>query len=254
MTMSRLSTSLDVIAKKPLYLLDLPVEVRYMIYDILLPKRVQLTQRYHFHLPLLQVSRKIYQEALQVFKRRNDLSLRLQDRESHLLAIWWINQLGNDLASQIRTLEIETWVERNRSINAALFRRSRFLLSFGVGPPPGFSIKYTLLDVNAAVKFHYSSPCLNSRPPFPQYLQETILGILGDRERISIGTEALKSVIDVFVKYSKYGYGCHPTARHIVRVERPTHQFWRDPHLQSWTYLFPASVKFSSMEKLYLGH
>lgn len=238
--------------KRRMHFLELPVEIRYMIYDKVLPDEVKLTRKYHFGLAILCTCHKVYDEALHVLRQRRFLSLKLEDRESYLLALWWIKSLGDDMASQINTLEIEIWLGYIRSLDTAVFRRHRFSFSFGMDSPPGFTIKYTMPDLDYPIIFHYSSRCLTEWPLFDRHLQDAMFGMFGDAQHITIDMHQLKKIVQTFAKYSKYGYLCLPSARNIVRVDKPTHRFWSDPNLQSWTYMFPASVQAPSIQKVCL--
>lgn len=227
--------------KKRTNFLELPVEIRHMIYDKLLPDKVRLTRRYHFGLAILCTCRKMYEEALQIQKRRRVLILRLEDRDSYLLALWWIKNLGHDLASQINTLEIETWLGCISNQDTAVFRRHRFSFSFGMTGPDNLTIKYTMPDLDSPIVFRYSSECLTEWPLFDWPIQITLFRTFGNGKHTTIDMNLLKEIIQTLARYSKYGYLCLPSAQNIVHVEKPTHHFWSDPCLQRWTYILPAS-------------
>ncbi|KAI4131985.1 MAG: hypothetical protein LQ338_000969 [Usnochroma carphineum] len=227
---------------KPSFL-ELPLEVRHMIYNELLPDTVRLGRRYYFNLPILQTSRTVYKEALQLMRCKTVLSLNIKDRESHLVSLWWINNLGDDLVSKIRYLEIGSCLEVWRNGNTAHFRRCILSFLFGTGPS-GITVRYMMPDSVNDLVISYSSGCLTQRPRFPDYLQQMTLGIVRDQQDIKMGTRELNLIMEATLMHSEYGYLCDPTARDIVRTERPRMHYWKDYDLQFWTYIHPATVSF----------
>ncbi|KAI4171828.1 MAG: hypothetical protein LQ346_008693 [Caloplaca aetnensis] len=210
-----------------------------MIYQHLLPDTVRLGKQYYFNLAILQTSASIYDEILGVMRHKSCLALKVQDRESHLLSLWWIKNLGDDLAPKIRMLETESWLEVLRGPNRAVFQRCRLCFTFGNGPSE-FTVKCTFPDSIGSLTHNYRLSCLVQRPAFSIYLQQVMAEIQGEEDNITMSMETLNSIVEAVVKYSEYGYLKEPTSAYLARIQRPGAHLWNDPNLQYWTYLYPA--------------
>ncbi|KAI4137459.1 MAG: hypothetical protein L6R39_007273 [Caloplaca ligustica] len=223
--------------------LELPLEVRCMIYKEFLPETTVLGRRYYFGIALMQTSKTIHEEMLQMMRKRRLLFLQLKSRESYALFLWWINNLGDELASRIRYLEVESWLETRRGPSAARFQNCKIAFWFWTGPF-GYTIRYSLPDFagEGDLTLQYSSRCLPKRPKLPEYLQQTMLGMLGTAQNITISKTELKVILDAILIHTEYGYLCDPSYQFISRTLQSLLLNPRDHDLQYWTYVYPAIV------------
>lgn len=207
---------------------------------------MKLGRKYHFGRAILCTCRKIYEEALHVLRWRRSLFIKLNDWDSYLLALWWINNLGNDLLLQINTLEIDNWLGYNRSLDTAVFRRYCYSCSIGMTDRPGLNVKHTIPDDDNPMVFRYSSQCLKALPLFDRHLRDVVFGMFGNGQHTIIDTDLLEKIVQTFARYSTYGYLCLPSARNIVHVQKPIHRFRSVTSLQRWFYILPASLQAPS--------
>lgn len=159
--------------------LGLPLEIRAMVYDLHLPHAIRLRKQNNSELVILRTSKRINQEVLWVLRQRHSLSLELLDQTSYLRTFGWLDRLGDDLASNIRSLEIGAWLEVDRTPHSVYFRW--LLLSFAFdGGSPGFTIKYTVPDFMALWRLvHNITLC--SSTGLCQHLKTQMTHILGAR-------------------------------------------------------------------------
>ncbi|KAL8966432.1 MAG: hypothetical protein Q9197_005984 [Variospora fuerteventurae] len=237
--MSSPSSSQKVLEEMQLDFLGLPVEIRTIIYDLYLPLSIRLREKNNFELAILRTSKQIHQEALWVLRQRHLVSLELLDQTSCVLTLMWLDRLGDDLAWNIRSLEIGAWLDVWRGLRTVLFRWCLVSFAFG-GASPGFTIKYMFPDSTATWKFQHSR-ALHSRPGLCQHLKAEMALILAGKDRITVRTGGLRSIVEAIARYTKYSRIDHPDAQHIARKEPPPPPFWTDPDIQQWAYILPVT-------------
>ncbi|KAI4285203.1 MAG: hypothetical protein L6R35_004710 [Caloplaca aegaea] len=155
----------------------------------------------------------------------------------------WLNRLGDDLASNIRSLEIGAWLDVWRGLRTVLFRWCLLSFAFG-GASPGFTIKYMFPDFTATWKFQHSR-ALHSRPGLCQHLKAEMALILAGKDRITVRTGGLRSIVEAIARYTKHSHLDHPDAQHIARKEPPPPPIWTDLDIQQWACIFPVTSSYS---------
>ncbi|KAL8771587.1 MAG: hypothetical protein Q9209_003030 [Squamulea sp. 1 TL-2023] len=236
----------DDLSEKQLAFLDLPLELRYMVYEEYLPNTVTVGQEDNIELAILSTCRQIYEEALLVLKNRSAAHLVIRDTKSYQLARSWINQSGDFYISKIQTLDIDSWTEVTRSSKYVDFARVRFSVAFGNGFP-GFSIKYTLSDDSIPLRYKYPQEDLNRHRNLPAYLREVIHRLFGKAHDRHIGTDVLKDILEAIASYSKWiheGQTEHMAEPEVEQVDSLNNR--NTPERCGWVYLYPSSVIPSS--------
>lgn len=234
----------DQLEEMQLDFLGLPVEIRTIIYDLYLPLSIRLREKNNSELAILRTSKQIHQEALWVLRQRHLVSLELLDQTSCVLTVMWLNRLGDDLASNIRSLEIGAWLDVWRGLRTVLFRWCLLSFAFG-GASPGFTIKYMFPDFTATWKFQHSR-ALHSRPGLCQHLKAEMALILAGKDRITVRTGGLRSIVEAIARYTKHSHLDHPDAQHIARKEPPPPPIWTDLDIQQWACIFPVTVSLTT--------
>ncbi|KAL9583112.1 MAG: hypothetical protein Q9203_005215 [Teloschistes exilis] len=206
--------------------LDLPPEVRLMIYDYTLPDVIRVQKQPHFDLAVLRASRVIYREAREILKKRVFLSVKIEDRRTHTLALRWIDWLGRRGGStNIRSLRIDTWIESCRTTNKVTFQRCIFRVSSEA--PLGLLVKFTVPPRTPYVTYRYDAlrckstlvdpaydgldfglPCLGSRPSWSDNLRMILHRPFRNMPLysadITIDKSGLKMIVDEIIAYSEY--------------------------------------------------
>ncbi|KAL8697707.1 MAG: hypothetical protein Q9201_006980 [Fulgogasparrea decipioides] len=226
--MSSVSTFLAVVipVKQRLSFLDLPPEIRYMIYNDVLPDVIRVQPHNDSGLAILRTSRQIYEEAFNILKKRTSLDLKVEDRQAHLLAHRWINLLVGRGVSGIRHLGIEVWIEVDREPNTVMFERQFFSMSLG-SAPSGFAIKSMMPGCEGFKEYKYEEAgqiddpqqktssalsyqddCLATRPTFHEEFVKVMFKLFG-KEETSDGImhkSGLRMIVDTIIDYSEYSY------------------------------------------------
>lgn len=149
--------------------LELPSEVRCMIYEYLLPHAVGLGRQYYFNLANLQTSTIILEEVRRVMKHKSCLAIKIQDRESHLPSLW-INNLGDYLASKIHGSkygEVRIWPSFVDVDSASPLE----------SVPLGSELNSPTQILVANLIPNYRLSCLAQRSGFSSYLQQLMAKI-----------------------------------------------------------------------------
>lgn len=222
--------------------LDIPPEIRNMIYEEYLPETVTVGKEYHPELAILSTCRQVYEEAVPILKKRSACHLIIRGPESYQLARSWINQSGDRSTSTIRTLDIDSWTDFISLEDCATFRQYRFSFAFGAGFP-GFTVKYTFPGDETVINYEYSQDCLARRQDLPSYLEKVMARLLGKAHDGPVGTDALKDILEAIASYSKWihdGQTEHHEASEVQRLDD-----WRrsnSPERSGWVYLYPSTV------------
>ncbi|KAL8667678.1 MAG: hypothetical protein Q9202_000533 [Teloschistes flavicans] len=205
--------------RKRISFLDLPAEVRVMIYDYVLPVVIKVQKQPQSDLAISRVSRMIHREALGILNKRVFLSVKIEDRKTHTLALRWIDRLGGRKAlTNIRDIRIDTWIEIHRHHDEVTFQRHIFHV-YGEAAL-GLLVKFTVPPNSEAVTYRYEasgpnskmhpawSPCLASRPDWHTALRRTLYRGFRDTllysGLITVNKSGLKLILDVIIAYSEY--------------------------------------------------
>ena len=222
--------------------LDLPPEIRNMVYEAYLPQTVTVGKEDDPELAILSTCHQVYQEAVPILKKRSACHLIIRGPESYQRARSWIDQSGDRSTSTIRTLDIDSWTEFSRIGKDASFRQYRFSFAFKV-ELPGFSVKYTCPGDATVINYNYPQYCLNGRQDLPSYLFKVMKRLLGKVQDGPVGTDAWKDILETIASYSKWihvGQNEHHDAPEIQLLAD-----WRgpdSPERTGWVHIFPDRV------------
>ncbi|KAI4200835.1 MAG: hypothetical protein LQ350_003637 [Teloschistes chrysophthalmus] len=240
--------------------LDLPPEVRIMIYDYALPDVIRVQKQPLFDLAILRASRTIYREAREILKKRDFLSVKIEDRRTHTLALRWIDWLGRRRAStNIRSITIDTCIEVHRTEDEVSFRRCIFRVCTEASM--GLLVKFTIPPRSETVTYRYKAsaydstpmrpvfnveiPCLASRPPWTNALRKLLYRSFTNMPLystvVTIDKSGLKMILDGIIAYSEYYHLWRPLKCWNVEglaVQEIRHSKGRIPSADSyWDYL-----------------
>ncbi|KAL9578880.1 MAG: hypothetical protein Q9212_005439 [Teloschistes hypoglaucus] len=218
--------------RKQKSLLDLPPEVRLMIYDYALPDIIRVQKHPPFNLAILRASRAIYREVREILKKRDTLSVKIEDRRTHTLALRWIDWLGRRRAStSIRSLRIDTFIEYHRTQYEVSFKRCIFRVC--TEGSMGLLVKFTTPPHSETVKYRYEAsnydstpmrpisnghhselPCLAFRPSWDCALRRILYRSFTSMPLystvITIDKSGLKMILDGIIAYSEYSHLWRP--------------------------------------------
>ncbi|KAL8727981.1 MAG: hypothetical protein Q9181_005509 [Wetmoreana brouardii] len=256
--MSSVSTFLAVVipVNPRLSFLDLPPEIRCMIYDDVLPDVIRVQPQNDSGFAILRTSRQIYKEAFNVLKKRTSLFLKVQDRQTRRLAHRWIAQLNSRSASTIRNIEIDTWIDISTRPRMVVLHR--WLFSISLGAPSGHIIKHRLLD-NGDLKpqtFMWAEHANDtggtySTPFHPELFFENFSRVtyklFGAEERSDgvMHKSGLKMIVDAILDYGEHSYlwrhDEHWSFRElrVASVRKWSHPLWGSSDNRNWKYLYP---------------
>ncbi|KAL8734833.1 MAG: hypothetical protein Q9166_001185 [cf. Caloplaca sp. 2 TL-2023] len=240
--MSSIPCSLALASKKPVSLLDLPLEIRYMIYDAYLPKTVTINQKNDPDLAVLSTCRQIYEEAVPILRNRSAVNLIIRDRKSYQLARSWIDHFGDGSSSRIQTLDIDSWTEIRRDPDSAFFRRYRFSITFRTGLP-GFTVKYTRPGSGKILRYKYVEHCLGQRGDFSYCFRKVMRRLFGEAHEKPAGTEIMKGILEAVAGYSRWIHVGQTEHLDLEGVQRfQCMDSLQLPERSGWVYLYPSTV------------
>ncbi|KAL8672027.1 MAG: hypothetical protein Q9168_003503 [Polycauliona sp. 1 TL-2023] len=238
--MSSLSDSSDDADHDRFFFLAFPAEIRKMIYEEYLPQMVTIGREEDPELALLYTCRQVLNEIVPILRKRSACQFILRGPQSMKLARSWIDKSGDPSKSNIRTLDIDSWIEFHRSHNSVTFRQYRFSFAFSAGRP-GFTVKYTSSGDKVVLHYKYTQDSLSSRQDLPSYLEKTMIKLLGEKHDEPVGTVALNDILNAIASYSKWihdGQTEHYEAPDMQRLED-----WKNKAEQGgWVYFYPTTV------------
>ncbi|KAL8648197.1 MAG: hypothetical protein Q9226_006092 [Calogaya cf. arnoldii] len=229
----------DSIEDPPLSFLDLPSEIRNMIYEEYLPQTVTIAKENDPELAILSTCHQVCEEAVSILRKRSACHLIIRDRESYQRARSWIEQSGDSFTSTIRTLDIDSWNEFSVSSTSAAFRQYRFSFAFKAGFP-GYTVKYTFSGDETVINYEYPKSCHGERQGLPSYLKKVMLRLFGRAHDKPVSTNALKEILESIASYSKWVHEGQDEAYPASEVQRLDD--WRRswaPERRGWVYLYP---------------
>ena len=136
-------------APKAFRFLDLPAEIRNMVFDMVLPERVQTIgpaptySQDNRNLALLRTSRQVRHESYAIYHQPRSLHIELTHMVCYTDFIKWVKGIKDRYVLGLRTLEVRGWVEAYRGARGIIFKDYTFEIDFAPGIPT-YTLEYSL--------------------------------------------------------------------------------------------------------------
>ncbi|KAL8949801.1 MAG: hypothetical protein Q9222_004118 [Ikaeria aurantiellina] len=224
--------------------LELPREIRDIIYDQVLPDVFFIKKGYQFHFAILKTSHKVQEEAKEVLRRRRHLSVRIHNEDDYKFAIQSIHRLGDVVAPRLTTLDIDAWFELDRQDKHATFGRCILRLAFD---PIAQSCTFQYAQVAPGDHRDYLYPTLDeaAKPSLHGYLRALVnhAFTVARHRRLGLDAGDLESMVDGILLYTKYPSLLGAYGRPVKGAKKSEHSGQSERGSQvRWRYIYPDTV------------